>query len=54
MKRARTIAGEWRRAHGSELFKLDSGASAGAKDGHVDFTSAARQRDASACVSGDE
>lgn len=43
MKRAGTIAGEWRRARGRELFKLDRGASAGSVDGHVDFTSAAEQ-----------
>lgn len=41
MKRARTIAGEWKRARESEFFKLDSGASVGAVDGHVDFNSAA-------------
>lgn len=33
-------AGEWKRARGSELLKLDSGASVDAVDGHVDFTSA--------------
>lgn len=35
--------------NGSEIFKLDSRASAGPADGHVDFTSAPYQKRANVC-----